>query len=45
MFDIIQSQLNMIEESWQVRILYALESGSRAWGFAARDSDSDVQFI
>ncbi|HSO66815.1 MAG TPA: nucleotidyltransferase domain-containing protein, partial [Desulfatirhabdiaceae bacterium] len=31
--DIIQSQLNMIQESRQVRILYALESGSRAWGF------------
>jgi predicted nucleotidyltransferase len=45
MIDIIQSQLNMIEESRQVRILYALESGSRAWGFASRGSDYDVRFI
>jgi predicted nucleotidyltransferase len=28
-----------------VRIIYAVESGSRAWEFASQDSDYDVRFI
>jgi predicted nucleotidyltransferase len=43
--DIILQQLIAIEKKEQVRILYACESGSRAWGFASRDSDYDVRFI
>jgi predicted nucleotidyltransferase len=41
----ILDNLDHIEQQHQVRILYAVESGSRAWGFASRDSDYDVRFI
>ena len=41
----ILAQLDAIEASESVRILYACESGSRAWGFASADSDWDVRFI
>ncbi|MBU7314322.1 nucleotidyltransferase domain-containing protein [Paenibacillus oleatilyticus] len=34
-----------IEQQEQVRILYACESGSRAWGFPSKDSDYDVRFL
>lgn len=41
----IASELDAIERIHHVRILYACESGSRAWGFASKDSDYDVRFI
>ena len=41
---IIES-LNQIEIRNDVRILYAVESGSRAWGFASPDSDYDARFV
>ena len=34
-----------IEQKYDVSILLAVESGSRAWGFASKDSDWDVRFI
>jgi predicted nucleotidyltransferase len=37
--------LHGIEQREGVRILLAVESGSRAWRFASRDSDYDVRFI
>ena len=43
--EIIQQELARIEREHNVCILYAVESGSRAWGFASRDSDYDVRFI
>lgn len=41
----IQVALSQIEEDHHVHILYACESGSRAWGFASTSSDYDVRFI
>ncbi len=40
----IQEQLRRIEEAENIKILLAVESGSRAWGFASPDSDYDVRF-
>ncbi|MGD1931448.1 MAG: nucleotidyltransferase domain-containing protein [Leptolyngbyaceae cyanobacterium] len=41
----IQQRLAQTEVEHDVKILYACESGSRAWGFASPDSDYDVRFI
>lgn len=45
MRNVILEQLKKIENDYNVRILLAVESGSRAWGFASPDSDYDVRFI
>ena len=37
--------LTTIEAEHRVKVLYACESGSRAWGFASADSDYDVRFL
>lgn len=44
-YESIQKKLSEIEEKENVRIIYACESGSRAWGFASPDSDYDVRFV
>ncbi|NEQ42262.1 MAG: nucleotidyltransferase domain-containing protein [Leptolyngbya sp. SIOISBB] len=38
-------RLQRVEQEHSVRVLYACESGSRAWGFWSPDSDFDVRFI
>lgn len=41
----IKQEIERLEAQHEIRILYAVESGSRAWGFASKNSDWDVRFI
>ncbi|QKG56667.1 nucleotidyltransferase domain-containing protein [Hymenobacter sp. BRD128] len=41
----IAAALAALEAERGIRILYACESGSRAWGFPSPDSDYDVRFL
>lgn len=42
---VISDKLRTLSKEHQVSILYAAESGSRAWGMASTDSDYDIRFI
>jgi predicted nucleotidyltransferase len=44
-FAAIQAELSVLSQEEEVTILWACESGSRAWGFESQDSDYDVRFI
>lgn len=44
-FEQIKNKLDEIEKKENVTILFAVESGSRAWGFESPDSDYDVRFV
>lgn len=41
----VMDKLHEIEEREHVKVLYAVETASRAWGFASTNSDWDVRFI
>jgi len=41
----IHHRLTQMEADNNIRIVYACESGSRAWGFPSANSDYDVRFI
>lgn len=41
----IEQRLDAVEANNGVRLLMAVESGSRAWGFPSPDSDYDVRFV
>ena len=43
--DLIRSELDNLSSKERVSILWACESGGRAWGFESTDSDYDVRFI
>lgn len=45
MIEHILQVLKKIEREYDVKIVYACESGSRAWGFPSEESDYDVRFI
>ncbi len=42
---LIGEKLDAVEREHDVRLLFAIESGSRAWGFPSPDSDYDVRFV
>ena len=42
---LVPQKLDALEKRHNIRVLLAVESGSRAWGFASPDSDFDVRFI
>ena len=41
----ILNKLRVLEKLYDVKFLFAIESGSRAWGFASLDSDYDVRCV
>ena len=41
----IEGILQDLEKTNEIKILYAVEAGSRAWGFDSNDSDFDIRFI
>lgn len=43
--DVILQELGTLEKERGIKVLYAAEAGSRAWGFPSEDSDYDVRFI
>ena len=43
-YDYVNNVLNDLENEFNIRILYAVETGSRGWGFSNEDSDYDVRF-
>ena len=42
---LVPQKLRELEEAEQIHVLFAVESGSRAWDFASPDSDFDIRFI
>ena len=45
MLEKIKIELKRLEQQNDFKILLAVESGSRAWGFASTDSDWDVRYL
>lgn len=45
MIEEIKREILRLENQYEIKILLAVESGSRAWEFASEDSDWDVRYI
>lgn len=45
MLTIVADLLKEFEEKHNITIIYAVESGSRAWGYSSNTSDFDIRFI
>jgi predicted nucleotidyltransferase len=45
MEDLIRTLCQSIEKEKNIRILFAVENGSRAWRLSSADSDYDVRFV
>lgn len=45
MQQLILEKLKSVAQEKDITVLHAVESGSRAWGFASPDSDYDIRFI
>lgn len=44
-FKYINKVLDELEDEFNIEILFAVESGSRAWGFSNKYSDYDIRFV
>ncbi|WP_442599708.1 nucleotidyltransferase domain-containing protein [Neobacillus sp. D3-1R] len=45
LYEHILKLLKQVEIEFEVKVLYACESGSRAWGYPSTESDFDMRFI
>lgn len=43
-YQYVNEELDKLEKEFNIKILYAVETGSRGWGFANESSDYDVRF-
>lgn len=43
--DIIQQKMIEIEKEHEIKVLFAIENGSRNWGIESKNSDYDVRFV
>ena len=45
MKELIKKICKRVEKEKNIKILFAIENGSRAWRMSSKDSDYDVRFV